>query len=77
MVEEEADQGFRGAGGVHRLLDLPTGSRVKMKTGALVQVTGNPKDGCWLLVQYIENPEDASKVGDEELVYFVDVEKVV
>jgi len=55
-------------------LDLGPGNRVKRKDGAILEVTGNPRDGAWLMVKVVENPSDPSQVGEEDMVFFVDLE---
>jgi hypothetical protein len=57
--------------------DLPVGARVKRRDGAILEVTGNPGDGAWLLVRVVEDPNDPSQVGQEDMVFFTDVEAVV
>ena len=57
--------------------DLPVGARLKRKDGAILEVTGNPRDGAWLLVRVIEDPHDPASVGQEDMVFFTDVEAVV
>src|SRR5207248_4877074 len=56
---------------------LPVGARVKHRDGAILEVTGNPRDGAWLLVRIVEDPHDPSRVGQEDMVFFTDVEAVV
>jgi hypothetical protein len=56
---------------------LPVGARVKRRDGAILEVTGNPRDGAWLLVRVVEDPNDPSRVGQEDMVFFTDVEAVV
>jgi hypothetical protein len=50
---------------------------VKRRDGAILEVTGNPGDGAWLLVRVVENPRDPASVGQEDMVFFTDVETVV
>ena len=57
--------------------DLPVGARVKRKDGAILEVTGNPGDGAWLLVRVVEDPHDPASVGQEDMVFFTDVEAVI
>ncbi len=54
-------------------LGLQPGHKITMKNGAIAEVTGNPGDGCWLLVKYVEYPEDPAKVGEDDMVFFTDV----
>ena len=57
--------------------DLPVGVRVKRRDGAILEVTGNPRDGAWLLVRVVEDPNEPTRVGQEDMVFFTDVEAVV
>jgi hypothetical protein len=55
-------------------LELAPGARVKRTDGAILEVMANPRDGAWLLVRIVENPNDPSSVGTEDMVFFIDVE---
>ena len=58
--------------------ELPVGSKVKLYNGAVFEVTGNPRDGAWLLGHYVSYPDDPSRVGKgEEMLFFMDVESLV
>lgn len=57
--------------------DLPEGARVRLKDGAVAQVTGNPRDGAWLLIRFLEHPTAPGRVGEEDMVFFTDVESIV
>ena len=57
--------------------DLPVGAKIKLKNGAVAEITGNPRDGAWLLIRFVEHPENPSLVGEDDMVFFVDVEAVV
>lgn len=41
-------------------LDIQPGYRIKLTNGAVAEDTGNPGDGCWLLVRFIEHPADTA-----------------
>lgn len=56
--------------------DMPVGTNVRLRNGAIAEVTANPADGGWLFVRYIEN-EDSSMVGTDDMVFCVDVIGVV
>jgi hypothetical protein len=58
-------------------MDIPEGAKIKLSGGAVAEVVGNPRDGAWLLVRFIENADDPSKVGEEDMVFFSDVEALV
>jgi hypothetical protein len=53
--------------------DLPEGATVHLRNGATAEVTGNPRDGGWLFIKYVEHPKDPSLVGTEDMAYCVDV----
>ena len=55
--------------------DLPVGARVKLTNGAVAEVIGNPRDGAWLLIRFVEHPQEPSRVGEEDMVFFTDVEQ--
>ncbi|HEX3245489.1 MAG TPA: hypothetical protein VHX16_08790 [Chloroflexota bacterium] len=59
------------------LRNLPVGTKVSIRGGAVAEVTANPEDGGWIYVKYLESPSNPSKVGEEELVFCTDVLKVV
>ena len=77
MAESSSDSDLEGSNAALVYRDLPVGARVKRRDGAILEVTGNPGDGAWLLVRVVEDPNDASKVGEEDMVFFTDVEAVV
>lgn len=56
--------------------ELPVGTRIKVRGGAIAEVTANPQDGGWLFIRYVESP-DPAKVGEEDMVFCVDVLNVV
>lgn len=56
--------------------ELPEGLKIKLANGALGQIAGNPRDGAFLVVKILESPEDPSKVGEEEFVFFTEVRGV-
>jgi hypothetical protein len=53
--------------------DLPEGTIVKLRNGSTAEVTGNPRDGAWLLVKIVEPGPDPAQLGSEEMVFFTDV----
>ena len=75
MVSNPND--LNGITGALAYLDLPEGAKLKRKDGAILEVTGNPRDGAWLMVKILENPGDPSQVGEEDMVFFVDVDSVI
>ena len=56
--------------------ELPEGTKVRLASGAVGEITGNPADGAFLQVKIVEHPDDPSQVGQEETVFFIDVKGV-
>ena len=77
MAESSSGNDLKGNNAALIYRDLPVGARVKRRDGAILEVTGNPHDGAWLLVRVVENPNDPSRVGEEDMVFFTDVEAVI
>ena len=77
MAEASSGSDLEGSNAALVYRDLPVGARVKRKDGAILEVTGNPHDGAWLLVRVVEDPHDPARVGQEDMVFFTDVEAVI
>ncbi len=58
------------------VISIEPGTRLKLVTGALAEVMENIGDGQWLNIRYVE-ADDASLVGEEELVHASDVKAIV
>ena len=48
---------------------LEPGDRVRTVDGAVVEVLRETEDGKWILVRYLEDPENPSAVGTEDLCH--------
>lgn len=77
MVQPSDSPDLGGHEGIANWFKLTEGTKVKLKNGAVAEVTANPADGGWLFVRYLEHLEDPSQVGQDEMVFFVDVQAVV
>ena len=55
------------------ITNLPEGQRVRLRDGAVAEVTANPRDGGWIFIRYVESPEDPSLVGTEDMAFATDV----
>ena len=77
MVQSSGGSDLESSNAALIYRDLPVGARVKRKDGAILEVTGNPHDGAWLLVRVVEDPNNPASVGQEDMVFFTDVEAVV
>jgi len=63
--------------GMPDALTVMAGTRLRLKDGAVVEVTENPGDGIWLFCRYLSSP-DAGKVGmQDQPVYSEDVAALV
>ena len=40
---------------------------------SIVEIIGNPGDGGWVQVRYLESQSEDSSAGDEEWVFYTDV----
>jgi hypothetical protein len=52
---------------------LPDGQVIKLRDGSTAEVTANPKDGAWLFIKFLTNPDDPSLVGTDDMVFATDV----
>ena len=53
--------------------DLEPGTKVKLTNGAIVEVLINANDGGWMFGRYLEHPDGADMVGNEDWIFFGDV----
>jgi hypothetical protein len=53
--------------------DLPVGTLVRLRDGSTAAVTGNPRDGAWLLVKIVDPGADTALPESEEMVFYTDV----
>ena len=76
MAEEpnsSAEPVRRPKGAAIMLQDLPLGTRLRLKSGAEVEIVENPRDGQWLFVRPVESAPDQ----DPDLVFAFDVAELV
>ena len=57
--------------------NLPVGQKVKLRDGAIAEVTANPQDGGWIFIKFVESPDDPSLVGTEDMAFATDVVGIV
>jgi len=65
-----------GINGAEHYRNLATGLKIKSTAGAICEIVANPGDGAYLVVKVVENAADKSREGEEELIYFTEVEGV-
>ncbi len=56
---------------------IQEGAKVRLRNGAIAEVTANPRDGGWLFIRFVEFPDDPSRVGEEDMAFCTDVMAVV
>ena len=71
-MTESKRYNLTGPGGIEVWTNLPDGATITLLNGAVGEVVANPHDGGYILVEFKEHP-DASKVGQEEFVFFNEV----
>jgi hypothetical protein len=76
-VESSKKYDLSGVHGAEVFRDLAEGLKVKLTSGAIAEITGNPHDGGFLLVKIVEDQGNPSNVGDEQAVFFQEVREVV
>jgi hypothetical protein len=59
------------------LMDIETGQAIRLSNDATVEVVSNPRDGVWLFVRYLSNPDDPEQVGEEDMVFAQDIAEVL
>ena len=59
------------------LVAIEEGARVILRDGEIAEVVDNPRDGMWIILRFLEAPDDPARVGSEELVFWADVLGVV
>lgn len=77
VTADERGRNFRSPTGGPLLREAPVGTRLSLQDGALVEIVGNPGDGGWVNVRYLDSPTGSPAVGDEEWVFFTDVKDIV
>jgi hypothetical protein len=65
-----------GIHGAEVFRTLAPGLKVTMDSGMVGEIIGNAGDGAILQIRVTANPEDPSRVGEDEFVYFGEVEEV-
>ena len=73
MTTEKNSSRFRTPAGGPLLREVPEGTKLWLKDDSLVEITGNPGNGGWVLVRYLESPSGSPAVGEEEWLFYIDV----
>jgi hypothetical protein len=75
-VESTKKYDIGGVHGAETFRDLPLGVKLVMNNGMVGEAIGNPHDGAVMQVKILENPEDPSRVGEEEYIFYAEVKEV-
>jgi hypothetical protein len=54
---------------------LPEGTTLTLINGAIAEIIANPQDGGFVLARFMEHPQDPSKVGEEDYIFFNEVKE--
>ena len=73
MTTDKSSSRFRTPAGGPLLREVPVGTKLWLKDDSLVEITGNPGNGGWVLVRYLESPSGSPAVGEEEWLFYIDV----
>jgi len=72
-ADRRSSSRFRTPAGGPLLREAPVGTKLLLKNNSIVEIIGNPGDGGWVEVRYLECPDESSSVGDEDWVFYTDV----
>ena len=50
-----------------------TGTKLRLANGATVEILDNPRDGLWVMVRYLDSPDDPGLVGSEDMIFANDI----
>ena len=73
MTTDPKSSRFRTPSGGPLLREAPLGTKLLLKDGATAEIIGNPGDGGWVNVRYLESPDGSHEAGEEAWVFYVDV----
>ena len=59
------------------LVAIEQGAKVRLVGGETAEVVENPKDGMWILLRYLDAPDEPGLVGGEDLIFWADVLGVI
>jgi hypothetical protein len=74
MAEGSSSSRFRSPSGGPLLREVPLGTKLLLTDQSIVEIIGNPGDGGWVQVRYLETSAEDAEVGDEEWVFYTDVQ---
>jgi hypothetical protein len=76
MTTDKGGRTIRTPAGGPLLREAPLGTKLLLKDGSLVEIVGNPGDGGWVNVRYLESSTGSPAVGEEEWLFYTDVKDI-
>jgi len=73
LTTDKNSSRFRTPAGGPLLREAPVGTKLLMKDRSMVEIIGNPGDGGWVQVRYLESADPPPAIGDEAWVFYMDV----
>jgi hypothetical protein len=55
---------------------LEPGTRIALVDGATAEIVSNPADGVWVFARCLSSPDDAARVGSEEMIFAQDIVEI-
>ncbi len=77
MVQGSRSEDVSNTSDTVALRDIPEGTKVRLRNGAIAEVTANPRDGGWIFIRFVEFPDEPSRVGEDDMAFCTDVIAVV
>ena len=74
MASNQNTSRFRTPAGGPLLREVPVGTKLLLKDKSIVEIIGNPGNGGWVQVRYLESPDGSTPIGEEEWVFYIDVQ---
>lgn len=76
-MESSKQYDLTGIHGAQVFRDLPEGLKLRMVSGAIVEIVANARNGANLIVRVLEDEANPSSVGEEEYVFYTDVKEAI
>jgi hypothetical protein len=67
---------INGIHGAEVFRDLPLGVKIIMQNGMVGEAIGNPHNGAIMQVRITEYPDEPTRVGEEEYIFYTEVKEV-
>ena len=75
-MESTKKYNIGGVHGAETFRDLPLGVKITMTSGMVGEIIGNPHDGAVMMIRITDYPDNPSRVGEEEYIFYTEVTEV-